>query len=419
MPNSFLTTKLIARQTLPRLIENLVMPNLCYRDFSEDFAKQGDTIRVRKPVVLTAQTFTVGTPVNAQDVVEDSVDVKLDTIATVDVNIEAIEMATNVDDLNRLVIEPAAAALAQKINEDGLKMYKYFPAIGAAGTTPDGLDDFAAIRKALNVANVPLDNRVAIWDPNADAEFTQIGNLVKVSESGSPRALREGEIGRVFGLDNYMSQTVQAHTASTLTAGGTAASGVKIKSAVTADDEVILVSNGTASATLTGSVVVGDVLDITHGGAHIIATVVEAATAESNELTVKLDKKVTVSANDAAELKSFTANLAFHRNAIAFVTRPLIAPSGADSYTTSYNGLSLRVVRDYDISLKQEKIAVDVLYGSRSADDLVQLKEIQEKWMKAEGVNVYLTIDREQEGWDGHGAAAISSMSDTSTALSP
>ena len=45
---------------------------------------------------------------------------------------------------------------------------------------------------------------------------------------------------------------------------------------------------------------------------------------------------------------------------------------------------------------------VDILYGSRSADDLVQLKEIQEVWMKTEGVNVYLTIDREQEGWDGH-----------------
>ena len=45
---------------------------------------------------------------------------------------------------------------------------------------------------------------------------------------------------------------------------------------------------------------------------------------------------------------------------------------------------------------------VGILYGSRSADDLVQLKEIQEVWMKAEGVNVYLTIDREQEGWDGH-----------------
>ena len=35
-------------------------------------------------------------------------------------------------------------------------------------------------------------------------------------------------------------------------------------------------------------------------------------------------------------------------------------------------------------------------------DDLVQLKEIQEVWAKTPGVDVYLTIDREQEGWDGH-----------------
>ena len=44
----------------------------------------------------------------------------------------------------------------------------------------------------------------------------------------------------------------------------------------------------------------------------------------------------------------------------------------------------------------------DILYGSRSADDLVQLKEIREVWMKAPDVNVYLTFDQEQEGWEGH-----------------
>ena len=44
----------------------------------------------------------------------------------------------------------------------------------------------------------------------------------------------------------------------------------------------------------------------------------------------------------------------------------------------------------------------DIVYGSRSANDLVQLKEIREVWMKSGGVNVYLTIDREQEDWNGH-----------------
>ena len=62
----------------------------------------------------------------------------------------------------------------------------------------------------------------------------------------------------------------------------------------------------------------------------------------------------------------------------------------------------LRSVINYVLDNRADYGTVDILYGSRSADDLVQLKEIQEVWMKTEGVNVYLTIDREQEGWDGH-----------------
>ena len=62
----------------------------------------------------------------------------------------------------------------------------------------------------------------------------------------------------------------------------------------------------------------------------------------------------------------------------------------------------LRSVINYVIDKRENYGTVDILYGSRSKDDLVQLKEIQEVWSKAPGVDVYLTIDREQEGWDGH-----------------
>ncbi len=62
----------------------------------------------------------------------------------------------------------------------------------------------------------------------------------------------------------------------------------------------------------------------------------------------------------------------------------------------------LRSVINYVIDNRENYGSVDILYGSRSADDLVQLKEIQEVWCKTEGVNVHLTIDREQEGWNGH-----------------
>ena len=62
----------------------------------------------------------------------------------------------------------------------------------------------------------------------------------------------------------------------------------------------------------------------------------------------------------------------------------------------------LRSVINYVIDNRADYGKVDIIYGSRSADDLVQLKEIREVWMNTPGINVHLTIDREQEGWDGH-----------------
>ncbi len=62
----------------------------------------------------------------------------------------------------------------------------------------------------------------------------------------------------------------------------------------------------------------------------------------------------------------------------------------------------LRSVINYVLDNRDDYGSVDILYGSRSADDLVKLEEIQNVWTKAKDTNVYLTIDREQEGWDGH-----------------
>ena len=62
----------------------------------------------------------------------------------------------------------------------------------------------------------------------------------------------------------------------------------------------------------------------------------------------------------------------------------------------------LRSVINYVMDNRENYGTVDILYGSRSKEDLVGLDEIQNEWTKDKGVNVYLTIDREQEGWDGH-----------------
>ena len=62
----------------------------------------------------------------------------------------------------------------------------------------------------------------------------------------------------------------------------------------------------------------------------------------------------------------------------------------------------LRSVINYVLDNREDYGTVDILYGSRSAEDLVARKEIEEVWDKKEGVNVYLTIDRPQDDWKGH-----------------
>lgn len=356
MANSFIEVKEIARQLLPRLIENLVFPNLIHKDFSDEFVKgKGTKIQVKKPVMLQAEDFDQEKGTSPQNVVEESVTVTLDRLATVDVDFTSIQMVTNVDDLNRLFLEPAAIALAEKINADGLELYKDIPyAVGTAGTTPSKLTDIADARKMLNINKVPVNGRIAIWDPEADAKFTTIDAIVHAEKSGSTRALREGAIGRVMGFDNYMAQGVKVHEAGTL--GGTSDLKVSAKTGIGADT-LVLTKTG-----LTGTLKKGDVLTILNDN----YVVTEDVTASGDTMAVKiypaLKKEVTTS--NAIKIQgSHTANLAFNPLAFAFVTRPLSAPSGAESYTTSYNGISLRVVKDYDMHLKKEMISMDVLYG--------------------------------------------------------
>ena len=280
MANQFMEIKSIARQALPRLMENLVFPQLVYKDFAEQMETgKGAVVQVRKPVVLTAQEFSGN--VTAQDVAEECVEVQLNKLATVDVAFGSIERAANVDDLNRLFIEPAAAALAQKINADGLALFAGVENSFAV-EDPASLSPFVKAAKALNLANVPLNPRYGVWSPDAEAQFRTVEAIIHAEKCGNTEALHDGSVGRIFGIDNYMAQGVT------------------------------------------------DML-----------------------------------------------GCVFHPYAFAFVTRPLAAPAGVESYTTSYNGISLRVTRGYDMKTKSEMLSMDVLYGYKLLDPALAVKVVQ------------------------------------------
>lgn len=62
----------------------------------------------------------------------------------------------------------------------------------------------------------------------------------------------------------------------------------------------------------------------------------------------------------------------------------------------------LRSVINYVRAKRANYGKVQIIYGSRSREDLVAYREISEEWMKDEGVEVNLTIDNPQDDWSGH-----------------
>lgn len=353
MSNKFLTVQEIARAALPILHENLVFPALTYRNSTGDYNKKGDVIQVKKPPMYTADEF--GGEINLQDVNEENVLVTLDKIADVSVELTAKEMALNLSDFTKQVLEPAAIAIAEKINKDGLELYKDIPYVsGTAGTTPEGIAAFANAAKVLNENKAPLTDRACIWNSTALAGFQSDANIVNAEKCGTTKALRNGSIGKLIGFDNYTSHQICRHTKGSVT--GT----IAISADAEAGDKVLSMS------CTSGSLVKGDILTI-KGKTY---TVKKDVTASNGTMTVEIYPAVPTggftTADEVTLTDSHTANLAFHKNAFGFISRPLEKARGAESYVTSYNGITLRVTFGYDMATKKQTMSVDTLYGFKT-----------------------------------------------------
>lgn len=353
--NNFLTAQQIAREALLRLQSNMVMAGLVYTDYSSEFKQQGDTIQVKKPATFIADEF--GGTINLQDVGESNVLVKLDKIADVSVELSSKELTLNIDDFGSQILDGATLAIAEKMDQDLCGLYSGIPYYsGVGGTTPSQLSDISNAMLVLNKNKVPMANRATVWDPYAQAKLVTIDTLARADASGSTAALREASMGRVLGFDNFMDQNIKTHTAGAYTSL-TDVTGTGVKDATT----VTLTSAAGAS---TAKLNKGDVFTV--AGQQFVATA-DSAAAIAGVVTVSVYPAVKTAFTAQATTfgKSHVASLAFHKNALALVARPMEPPmGGANSYVaTAPNGLSLRVTMGYDMTSKKNIISIDTLYG--------------------------------------------------------
>lgn len=196
------------------LSANLVMGALVRRDADNEVANVGDTINVIKRGALTVRDKAEDTDVTADAPDNTKVAVVLDKHKYVAWHVEDEASATAVaDGLN--YVSDAAVQLAEAIETDLLALHAdVATAIGTAGTDLTKSTIIGA-RKALNDQKCPQMMRNLIVSTKDDAALLAIDDFVRADARGDDgTALEQARLGRLYGMDTYMSQLVDVTSGS-------------------------------------------------------------------------------------------------------------------------------------------------------------------------------------------------------------
>ena len=158
MSNTLLTISKITNEALMVLENELTFSSEVNREYDDQFAvvgaKIGNTLNVRRPGRFLG---TTGPALNVEDFNETSIPVTLSTQFHVDTQFTTQDLALSLDMFSDRVLKPAIAAIANKIDFDGLTMAKNSTAniVGSAGTPPTGLITYLTGQAYLDAEGAP------------------------------------------------------------------------------------------------------------------------------------------------------------------------------------------------------------------------------------------------------------------------
>ena len=389
MSNSLLTIDMITRKSLEILENNLVITRNVNRQYDDSFAVQGakigSTLRIRLP---DRALVTDGAALQVQDDNEQFTTLTVSTQKHIGMNFTTAELTMQLDDFADRVLKPRVSQLAASIDADVANAYKgIFASVGTPGTTPATSLVLLQAQQKLNEAAASMSPRYATVSPAANAGLVEGMKGLFNPVSTVSRQFKNGMMGDgVLGYDEInMSQSILQHTTGTRDATAATTVGATI---TTQGSTTITLSQASVTTTLTA----GDVFTIAGVNAVNPQTrqstgslqqfvVTAAATAVSGTWTVSVLPAMYTSGNALATIDAFPAssavvtflgtastqypqNLVYHKDAITFATADLLLPQGVDMASRQvHNGISLRIVRQYDINNDRMPCRIDVLYG--------------------------------------------------------
>jgi hypothetical protein len=388
MSNSILTIDMITRKALEILENNLVLTRNVNRQYDDSFAvegaKIGSTLRIRLP---DRALVTDGAALQVQDDNEQFTTLSVANQKHIGVNFTSAELTMQLDDFAERVLKPRISQLASSIDADVANCFRTIGnTVGTPGTTPATSLVLLQAQQKLNENAAVMSPRYATVNPAANAGLVEgMKGLFNPTDTIS-KQFKNGMMGTgVLGFEEVnMSQSIKQFTT-----GSRTATGGSLSAAVTAEGAATIAITGAGTST---TVRAGDVFtvadcfavnpqtrestgslfqfvalaDVTLSGAGAgnitVAPIFSASNALATVDVLPQNGKAVVFVGAASS--QYAQNLVYHKDAITFATADLLLPQGVDMAARAvHNGISLRVVRQYDINNDRLPCRIDVLYG--------------------------------------------------------
>lgn len=383
MSNTLLTPDMITYEALRVLHQKLNFIGNINREYDTSFAKDGakigDTLRIRLPNQYTIRS---GATLSTQTVTETNTSLAVQTQKGVDTKFTSADLTMKLDDFSNRILEPAMAVLAANIEADALAMaldvYQAVNNVGSAITFKNVMQG----RKVLNDSLAPMDDsRTVLLNTQDNVDLVDALKGLFQDSAAIKEQYKEGQMGRTGGFNFFENTLIPTQTTGTALSATT----YTVNGASQTGATVVIATGSTTFKK-------GDV--ITFAGCNRVHPETKADTGSLQQFVVTADyaggggsiaispsivtsgARQNVSAsptNGGAVTKIggasavYKPSLAFHKDAFTFATADLVLPKGVDMASRKVmDGISMRLVRQYDINNDNFPVRLDVLYGYKT-----------------------------------------------------
>lgn len=381
MSNTILTPTAVTREALRVLHQKLNFVGSISRQYDDSFAKSGakigDSLKIRLPNEYVVRT---GAVLDVQDTSETSTTLQIATQKGVDLNFTSVDLTLSLDDFSKRILDPAMAVLAAAVESDAMSMYK------DVWNQVNNIDSAATFAKLLAGRKILTDNLAPISGRTANLNTQDTVDLVDAlkglfhDDKAVSKQYREGSMGRTAGFDFmentlWPNHTTGSETATYLTNDATAQTGATL----TVDTNGDTLKQGDI-ITVAGVYRVHPETKVSTG---VLQNFVVTADVADNATSIPISPSIVATgarqnvsngaANDSAITKQGGASAAhgismlYHEEAFAISFADLVMPKGVDFAAREvYDGISMRIARQWDITNDRFPCRLDVLYGYKT-----------------------------------------------------